>query len=134
MSSNPVLGKSSTMINFNGIQDLYSEHDLIEFELHNSSDDNLFFYCVVEKKIEGHWREVVPSIAATKVSKSVKLSEIAPNQTQRLIWDRSKQKFYPAINLGVFRFKLEILDHQEKKSIGRVFSKEFEISQQPLKK
>ena len=131
MYSNFASRETSTMLTFTGIHNSYSEHELIEFEIHNSSDDNLFFYCAVEKQFDGDWREAVPSIAATKVSKLVKLSEIAPNQTQRLIWDRNKQEFYSALNFGVFRFKLEIFDHQEKKAIDRVFSREFIISKHP---
>ena len=122
------LESSLAIIQFDGIQDSYSRHDIIEFEIHNQTGNDLLFYCAVEKEIDGQWREVVPSIDAVRVSKSVKLNEIPPNKTRQLVWDRDKESFYPDIDSGMFRFKLEILDKQDKTTIGSVYSKAFKVS------
>ena len=42
-----------------------------------------------------------------------------------------QQNIYYTIDSGVYRFKFEIFEQQEIKSIGVVFSKEFRILQQP---
>jgi hypothetical protein len=128
MSSISVSESSSNLLSLSGIKDSYPAHSLIEIEVHNDSDEVLFFYCAVEKKIEGNWREVVPSVEASKVSKAVELKKISPNQSQKLIWNRDQQEFYhAAIKSGAFRFRIEIIEEREKKATGRISSQEFEI-------
>ena len=131
MSLSSDIGKQITIIEFSCIGDLYYIDDSIEFGLKNNSKKDIFIYCAVEKNIMGDWHEVIPSIELNKISKAVKLSRILPNQMQQFIWNIKQQNIYYTIDSGVYRFKFEIFEQKEIKSIGVVFSKEFRILQQP---
>ena len=126
MSANNDLEKK-TVLAFYGLTENYNIPNKIEFSLYSNADKNLFFYCAVEKKIGGNWREIVPSIDATKVSKAAKLTKIEPNQSHHLTWNYKKQTFYSGISPGVFRFKITFFEDPEKSTPEKIYSDEFEL-------
>ena len=125
--SNSVPEQNIETWEFVGIKESYSSQEPIEFSVRNKTGKTVYFYCTVEEKIKGNWKEAFYSIDQIEPSKSIKMFRLKPNESHDLLWDHTKQDFFYPSSSGVYRFKIYINEGLNEEAMPKYFSKEFQI-------
>ncbi|MBI5843996.1 MAG: hypothetical protein HZB23_04915 [Deltaproteobacteria bacterium] len=118
---------------FFDLKEKYFSNDKIKFSVSNISNEQLTFYCSVEKFIDNRWREI-GSINNLKCSKAVKLDKLDPKNVLKQVWDHNHKCFSHVGRHGTFRFVVYIYSNSDHKIIGKIYSKEFIIFPFPSEK
>jgi hypothetical protein len=114
-------------IEFIGLAGVYKQPEPVSFSIKNYSDKDLYFVCAVERRIKNTWREILPSVSATKPKKSVELFIVKANSMKNMTWDYKIQDFYTNKPTGIFRLKLSVFNAPGAKPDEIRFSDDFEI-------
>jgi hypothetical protein len=113
------------IIRFSELKAVYNSKP-VKFQIKNVSDGDLYYYCSVEKKIKGRWREIVASIDDDSVNKAVQLHNIKAYEKKILLWDHKINADISG-NQQIFRFKITIFDSIKVELKEKYFSPEFVI-------
>ena len=107
----------------------YIKNQKVEFNIKNETDNVLYFYCSVEKNINGIWREIIPSIDSTEIRKSVKLNRLMQREEKKITWIPEKQDFYfSGIQYqGEYHILINIYEELNAKRINIISSDSFDI-------
>jgi HEAT repeat protein len=117
------------LMSFSGLKESYNlnQQPIVDFWVHNDTNDFLNFSCSLLQKIEDRWHVVYSSIEE-KTAKTIKVYMVEPRSSYRFSWDHRKleRDFPSSYNTGVFRFRVKAFK-ESGDNIEKIFSQEFRV-------